>query len=143
MFRVTFDLDFGGVIRGCSEAERAGNPTWITPEFITAYEALHRAGFAHSVEVWSGDTLAGGLYGVAIGRFFAGESMFHRKSDASKVAVVAMAGRLQRDGFGLFDTQMVTPVTQSLGATEVPREEYLERLAKVVAERDAWGSSGA
>ena len=143
VFRVTFDSDFGAVIRGCSEAQRAGNPTWITSEFITAYEALHRAGFAHSVEIWSGDTLAGGLYGVAIGRFFAGESMFHRMSDASKVAVVAMANRLQRDGFGLFDTQMVTSVTQSLGAVEIPRVEYLERLEKVVKERDAWGSAGA
>lgn len=143
VFRVTFDADFGAVIRGCSEAERAGNPTWITPEFISAYEALHRAGFAHSVEVWSGDTLAGGLYGVAIGRFFAGESMFHRKSDASKVAVVSMAERLHRKGFGLFDTQMVTPVTESLGAVEIPREEYLDRLARVVAEPDAWGGSGA
>ena len=143
VFRVTFDVDFNAVIRGCAEAQRAGNPTWITPEFVTAYEELHRAGFAHSVEVWSGDTLVGGLYGVAVGRFFAGESMFHRMSDASKVAVVSMAERLRRDGFALFDTQMVTPVTQSLGAFEIPRAEYLDRLAGVVEGAGVWGSAGA
>jgi len=140
-FRITFDQDFPRVIQACAQAPRCGSPTWITPEFISAYLELHRAGHAHSVEVWLGNELAGGLYGVAIGGFFAGESMFHRQTDASKVAVVAMARRLQAEGFVLFDTQMVTPVTRSLGAREIPRVDYLRRLAAAVDQPKAWGAS--
>ena len=139
-FRISFDQDFSAVIRACSLAPRDGNPTWITPEFITAYVDLHRAGHAHSIEVWMGDDLVGGLYGVATGGFFAGESMFHKVSDASKIAVVEMARRLRADGFQLFDTQMVTPVTRSLGAFEISRTEYLERLSRAIQVPDAWGS---
>ena len=131
-FDVTFDQDFAAVIRACAEAPRDDDATWITPGFIAAYTALHRAGHAHSVEVRQGDTLVGGVYGVAVGGFFAGESMFHRATDASKVALAHLVDRLRSRGFALFDTQMVTPVTRSLGATEIPRAEYLRRLADAV-----------
>lgn len=137
-FSVTFDQQFSAVIRGCAMEPRAGQPTWITPEFIEAYEALHRAGHAHSVEVWHGQQLAGGLYGVALGGFFAGESMFHRVTDASKVAVVVAARRLRECGFSLFDTQMVTPVTRSLGAEEISRVEYLRRLRVALSQPECW-----
>ena len=137
-FEVTFDRDFAAVIRACASAPRGGQSTWITPAFIEAYCALHAEGKAHSIEVWQGTDLAGGLYGVAIGQFFAGESMFHRVSDASKVAVVELARRLHERGFTLFDTQMVTPVTRALGAVEIPRADYLLRLAQAVAQPEAW-----
>ena len=132
-FDVTFDRDFPAVIRACAEVPRDDGATWITPEFIAAYTALHQAGHAHSVEVWRGGELAGGVYGVAIGGFFAGESMFHRVSDASKIALVHLADRLRGQGFALFDTQMVTPATQQLGATEISRAAYLKRLAVAVS----------
>lgn len=137
-FEVTFDRDFPAVIRACANAPRGGQSTWITSEFITAYEAIHRGGHAHSIEVWRDGQLAGGLYGVALGAFFAGESMFHQETDASKVAVVRMAASLRERGFRLFDTQMVTPVTRSLGAVEIPRAEYLQRLSQALAEPNRW-----
>jgi leucyl/phenylalanyl-tRNA---protein transferase len=131
-FEVTFDRDFPAVIRACAAAPRAEGSTWISPEFIAAYTALHRAGHAHSVEVWRAGELIGGVYGVTVGGLFAGESMFHRATDASKVALVHLVKRLEERGFTLFDTQMVTPVTRSLGAVEIPRAEYLRRLAEAV-----------
>jgi len=133
--RVTFDQDFAAVIRGCAEAPRDGDSTWITEEFIRAYIRLHEAGYAHSVEAWMNDELVGGLYGVAVGGLFAGESMFHRASNASKVCVARLVERLNQRGFALFDTQMVTTATQQLGAIEVKRPEYLKRL-KTAIERD-------
>jgi leucyl/phenylalanyl-tRNA--protein transferase len=132
-FRVTRDQDFRGVIEGCAHAPRPGG--WITPEFIEAYTVLHRLGHAHSVECWSGDTLAGGIYGVALGGLFAGESMFHRASDASKVALVHLHDHLRARGFALFDIQMITPATASLGAREIARASYLERLQRAVTLR--------
>lgn len=131
-FEVGFNRDFSAVIRACAAAPRAEGATWISPEFIAAYTALHRAGHAHSVEVWRAGGLVGGVYGVTVGGLFAGESMFHRVTDASKVALVHLVKRLEERGFTLFDTQMVTPVTRSLGAVEIPRAEYLRRLAKAV-----------
>ncbi len=131
-FEVTFDRDFSAVIQACAAVPRADQATWITSEFIAAYTALHRAGHAHSIEVWQAGELVGGVYGVTVGGLFAGESMFHRVSDASKVALVHLMRRLQAAGFALFDTQMVTPVTRALGAVEISREEYLGRLAKAV-----------
>jgi leucyl/phenylalanyl-tRNA--protein transferase len=125
-FGVTFDQDFAAVIRGC--ADRTDEGTWIVPEMIAAYERLHELGIAHSVEVWQEGTLAGGLYGVAIGGLFAGESMFHRVPDASKVALVATAERLRQRGFALFDVQLLTDHTRRMGAVEIPRREYLARL---------------
>ena len=125
-FTVTFDRDFATVIRAC--AHRPGQGTWITAEMIAAYERLHQLGYAHSVEVWRGDDLAGGLYGVAIGGFFAGESMCTLIRDGSKVALMALVERLRQRGFTLFDTQFVTDHTRRLGAIEVPRKDYLHRL---------------
>ncbi len=139
VFRVTFDQAFPAVIRGCAMASRGGSPTWISAEIESAYVKLHEAGHAHSIEIWDNAELAGGLYGVAVGAFFAGESMFHRRSDASKIAVVEMARRLKSDGFRLFDTQMVTPVTRSLGAREIPRGQYLSLLAEAVERPESWG----
>ncbi|MGE5153985.1 MAG: leucyl/phenylalanyl-tRNA--protein transferase [Bdellovibrio bacteriovorus] len=126
---VTMDLSFGEVIRACSaprDAESAG--TWIVPPMIRAYEALHRLGWAHSVEVWQGDRLVGGLYGVALGRVFFGESMFSRVDDASKVALVHLCERLQSWDFGLIDCQMRTDHLISLGALEVPRRQFVSLL---------------
>lgn len=131
-FEVTYDEDFEGVIRGCADAPRREGQTWISPEFIAAYTRLHYAGHAHSVEVWHEGQLAGGIYGVAVGGLFAGESMFHRVTDASKVALVHCAERLRERRFTLFDTQMVTNVTSALGAFEISRNEYLTRLASAV-----------
>ncbi len=130
-FRVTFDQDFAGVIRACAHRPEEGG-TWITPEMIAAYERLHRLGFAHSVEVWHGPAFAGGLYGVALGGFFAGESMCTRVRDGSKVALVALVDRLRRRGFTLFDIQFLTDHTRRLGAVEIPRLEYLKRLREAV-----------
>jgi leucyl/phenylalanyl-tRNA--protein transferase len=136
-FRVTVNRDFAGVIRGC--ADRPGETTWITPDMIDAYEQLHRLGHAHSVEVWHGGLLAGGLYGVAVGGLFAGESMFHRVSDASKVALAFTVERLRERGFTLFDIQFVTEHTARLGAVEITRAEYLDRLAQAVEARTTFG----
>ena len=130
--RVTFNTNFEAVIRGCAEAPRDGDSTWISEEFIRAYIRLHHAGHAHSVEAWMNDELVGGLYGVAVGGLFAGESMFHRVSNASKVCVARLVERLNQNGFVLFDTQMVTTATTQLGAIEVRRPRYLERLAVAV-----------
>ena len=130
-FQITFDCDFPSVIRHC--ADRTDQGTWITPEMMDAYIRLHRLGFAHSVETWLDGELAGGLYGVAVGGFFAAESMFYRKTDGSKVALAALIHRLAERGFELMDTQMVTEHTHSMGAIEIPRREYLTRLALAVA----------
>lgn len=126
-FRVSVDADFEGVIRGCVESDRPDG--WITEDFVTAYTSLHRLGWAHSVEVWddSGE-LAGGLYGVAIGGLFAGESMFHRARDASKVALVHLVVVMSQGGGELLDVQWLTPHLESLGAVVIGRDLYLERL---------------
>ena len=131
---VTFDQDFAGVMRACAAAPRPGQDgTWITDEMIAAYVELHRRGHAHSVEVsWQGE-LVGGLYGVAIGRIFHGESMFHTRSDASKVGFAALVGRLRTAGFQLIDCQMPTAHLASLGAAPIRRAEFLATLAR---ERD-------
>ncbi|HXG08635.1 MAG TPA: leucyl/phenylalanyl-tRNA--protein transferase [Gemmataceae bacterium] len=130
-FTLTVNQDFAGVIRGC--ADRPGESTWLTPEMIAAYEALHQLGHAHSVEAWHNGMLAGGIYGVAIGAFFAGESMFTRVRDASKVALVYLVERLRQRGFQLFDIQFRTEHTARLGAIEIPRAEYLRRLRRAIA----------
>ncbi len=133
-WRVTFDQDFEGVMRACAEAPRPGQDgTWITEEMVAAYVALHRAGYAHSVEVHWGDERVGGLYGVAIGRIFHGESMFHRRSDASKVGFVRLVERLVATGFVLIDCQVPTEHLGSLGAGAVRRKDFLDCLR---AQRD-------
>jgi len=129
-FRIEVDAAFEEVIRACAESERdptdAG--TWISEEIIQSYCALHELGHAHSIEAWEADRLVGGLYGVALGGAFFGESMFHRVDNASKVALVALVERLRGRGFTLLDTQWVTDHLQQFGATEIPREEYLRLL---------------
>lgn len=129
-FACTVDQAFADVMRAC--ADTRGTQTWITPAYRKGYERLHGLGAAHSVEVWSGAELVGGLYGVTIGAVFTGESMFHRRTDASKIALVALRDRLRDCGFGMLDVQLPTPHLESMGAVAVPREEYLDRLAELV-----------
>jgi len=129
-YRVTRDEAFERVIEACASVRRPGG--WIVPEFIAAYTALHRDGSAHSVECWLEGELVGGVYGVSVGGLFAGESMFHRADNASKVALVHLHEHLRLRGYRLFDIQMVTDATASLGARAIPREEYLERLQLAV-----------
>jgi leucyl/phenylalanyl-tRNA--protein transferase len=129
-FTLTADQDFAKVIRGCALGRVEG--TWITPEMIRAYEALYALGYAHSIEAWQDGELAGGIYGVAIGGFFAGESMFTRRRDASKVALVHLVERLKQKGFQLFDIQFITEHTSRLGAVEIPRSQYLVRLREAL-----------
>jgi leucyl/phenylalanyl-tRNA--protein transferase len=129
-FEVRVDTAFEAVVDGCADPARPGR--WITGAVREAYVGLHRLGWAHSVEVWDDDGLAGGLYGVAVGGLFAGESMFHRRTDASKVAVVGLVDRLRGGGARLLDVQWVTPHLASLGAVDVPRQRYLDLLADAV-----------
>jgi leucyl/phenylalanyl-tRNA--protein transferase len=129
-FTVTHDRAFAAVVKACAGTRRHGN--WITPEIVRAYTRLHEAGHAHSVECWRGNELVGGIYGVAVGGLFAGESMFHTAADASKVALVSLVEHLRARGFALFDIQMVTPTTRSFGAVELPRREYLQRMRAAV-----------
>jgi leucyl/phenylalanyl-tRNA--protein transferase len=131
-FVVTRDRAFRQVMEGCAAPARGRGKTWISPQFINAYTALHQAGHAHSVECWLGEKLVGGIYGVHVGGLFAGESMFHRADNASKIALVHLIEHLRACGFALFDIQMVTPATDALGAAEIPRAEYLRRLAEAV-----------
>ncbi len=131
-FRVTVNRAFRQVMAGCAAPGPGREGTWISPEFIEAYTRLHAAGHAHSLECWLGDKLAGGIYGVAVGGLFAGESMFHRASDASKVALAHLVERLRARGFALFDIQMLTPITRQLGAVAISRTAYLDRLAAAV-----------
>lgn len=127
-FDIRVDTAFRDVIEACARpTPRRGN-TWISREIVEAYTQLHQLGFVHSVEAWLGGELAGGLYGVSLGGLFAGESMFSRAPDASKVALVHLVQRLRRGGFVLHDAQMMTPVARSFGAITIPREEYHRRL---------------
>jgi leucyl/phenylalanyl-tRNA--protein transferase len=128
-FEITVDQSFRAVMEGCAAPAPGRHGAWITEEFIEAYARLHRRGHAHSVECRLQGELVGGIYGVAIGGLFAGESMFHRVNDASKVALCHLVEHLRRRGFALFDIQMMTPATKPLGAIEIPRREYLRRLA--------------
>ena len=133
-WRVSCDTDFDEVIRACAASPRPGQDgTWITDEIIAAYTALHREGLAHSVEVRVDGELVGGLYGVAVGRVFCGESMFFKKPDASKVALAHLVARLKLAGFALIDCQQVTPHLLSLGAEAVARDTFLDVLE---ADRD-------
>jgi leucyl/phenylalanyl-tRNA--protein transferase len=129
-FTVTVNRCFEAVMKACGENRAEG--TWVTDEMIRGYTTLHRAGFAHCLEVWEEETLAGGIYGVAIGGLFAGESMFHRVTDASKVALVKLVERLKERGFVLFDVQMTTEHTERMGAMNIPRDQYLRRVAAAI-----------
>lgn len=134
-FEITRDRAFRQVMQACAAPAPGRGGIWITPEFIEAYTRLHEQGDAHSVECWRGDELVGGIYGVSLGGFFAGESMFHRAPNASKVALGHLVEHLQARGFALFDIQMITPVTRQLGAVAIAREEYLNCL-KIALEKD-------
>lgn len=129
-YTITIDRDFPAVINFCATLR---DETWISHEIERAYNRLHLLGLAHSVEAWEGDYLAGGLYGVALGGAFFGESMFHRRRDASKAALVYLVRHLKSCGFLLLDTQYLTPHLESLGAVEIPREDYLRRLHQALA----------
>ena len=126
VFELRIDTAFEAVMTAC--AERPDDGTWITPEILESYVELHRLGMAHSVEAWRDGQLAGGLYGVHLGRAFFGESMFHRVTDASKVALAALVARLRDHGFTLLDIQWTTSHLEQFGAVEIPRREYLRRL---------------
>ncbi len=130
-FRTTVNRAFPAVMAACGEGREGG--TWVTPDMLAAYTVLHRLGHAHSVEVWHGDELVGGVYGVAVGGLFAAESMFHRATDASKVALVALRDRLVAAGYVLWDVQISNEHTARMGATDIPRREYLRRLRAAVA----------
>ena len=128
--RFCFSLDkcFTRVMEECAAPAPGRETTWISPEFIAAYTRLHKMGYAHSAEVWLGEQWAGGIYGVAIGGFFAGESMFHTVSNASTMALAFLIEHLKKQGFELFDSQVISPHTASLGAIEICRKDYLCRL---------------
>lgn len=128
-FRVSRDAAFVEVMRGCADRDEG---TWITADMLDAYSELHRRGHAHSVEVWQGEILVGGIYGVTVGGLFAGESMFSRVPDASKAALAHLVGHLRQRGYTLFDIQHVNPHTASLGAVAIPRADYLRRLRQAV-----------
>jgi len=130
-FRVTFDTAFAQVIRACAETPRRGQAgTWISEEMQQAYFRLHELGYAHSVESWLGDELVGGLYGLRLGRIFFGESMFSRRTDASKVPFVHLVRKLQSEGVVLIDCQVTTEHLLSLGAEEIPRQRFIELLER-------------
>lgn len=139
-FRITFDTAFESVIRTCAEMHnKEESGTWITEEMIGSYTALHLSGYAHSVECWLGDILAGGLYGISLGSAFFGESMFAKESNASKVAFAILVEELLKWGFDLIDCQVTTPHLMSLGAREIPRSEFIKLLKKGLRKPTAKG----
>lgn len=131
-YRVSIDLAFGAVIDACANA-RASTGTWITPEMRTAYVRLHQLGYAHAVETWQGPELVGGLYGIALGGVFFGESMFSHATDASKVALVGLVRLTENRGMKLIDCQVATPHLASLGSQLMPRREFLRQLQTLTA----------
>lgn len=137
-FEIRIDSAFDAVIAGCAEAAPGRERTWINQKIRTLYGELFDLGHCHTVEVWDGGRLVGGLYGVALGSAFFGESMFHRERDASKVALVHLVARLRRGGFTLLDTQFVTEHLRQFGATEVPKKTYLQMLQKSIATPADW-----
>lgn len=133
IYHVTTNTAFEDVIRNCATIRRKGQGgTWITGDMIKAYVRLHKAGYAHSVESWAGDELAGGFYGVMMGKAFFGESMFAKKTDASKVAFATYAAMLAEKGFELIDCQVTTEHMKRFGAKEIPRVEFMKLLQKVL-----------
>lgn len=146
-YQVKLDSDFPAVIRACAEAPREGQDgTWISREMQHAYWQLAQLGFAHSVETWSDGQLVGGLYGMAIGRMFYGESMFALTTDASKIAAAHLARFLESEGYGMIDCQMKTAHLASLGAREIPRADFMDRLRALVAvpwQPGRWPADGA
>ena len=131
-YEVRTDSAFEQVMRACAAPRDGANGTWILEEMIQVYCELHRMGYAHSVEIWQDGELTGGLYGMALGKMFYGESMFSRKTDASKIALAHLCAQLSRWNFGMIDCQMNTPHLSSLGAREIPRSEFIARLEELI-----------
>jgi leucyl/phenylalanyl-tRNA--protein transferase len=131
-FEIRVDTCFTQIMHACAEPRRGQTGTWITDDMLTAYASLHAAGVAHSVETWIDGTLAGGLYGVAVGRVFFGESMFTRATDASKIALTHLARQIARWSFGIIDCQMATTHLASLGAQPIPRKDFMRALSELV-----------
>ena len=142
-YSVTADADFASVIAGCGEATNDRPKTWINSRIAELCIELHQMGYAHSVEVWDGLELVGGLYGIALGGAFFGESMFSRDRDASKVALVHLVARLRHCGFVLLDTQFTTPHLAQFGAVEIPRKEYRRRLTEALRIEAGFHCNGA
>lgn len=140
-FEVTFDTCFEAVMQACAQKQRKGQDgTWITNDIITAYTRLHQLGYAHSVEVWEGDTLVGGLYGIAIGKIFFGESMFANVPNASKFGFITLVKKLEAAGFELVDCQQQTQHLGSMGATAIPRDDFMDMLHHLVRAESIIGS---
>ncbi|MEO8759159.1 MAG: leucyl/phenylalanyl-tRNA--protein transferase [Devosia sp.] len=137
-YLVRVDSDFGAVIRGCATAGTDRDTTWINGSIRDLYGELFKRGFVHTVEVWDGDALVGGLYGVSIGAAFFGESMFHRKTDCSKIAMAYLLERLEAGNYRLLDTQFVTDHLKTFGGIEIPREDYELRLADALVHEADW-----
>lgn len=139
-FEVTFDRDFAAVMRNCSDSDLRPEGTWISPAMMAAYQALHDLGYAHSVETWRDGRLVGGLYGVALGRVFFGESMFSLERDASKVALKRLVESCLARGVGLIDCQVASLHLASLGAREIPRREFVARLQSAISALEPQGT---
>lgn len=148
-FSIRIDTDFDGIIEGCATVGADRDSTWINAAIRKLYGELFRRGYVHTVEVWEGEELVGGLYGLALGAAFFGESMFHRRTDASKIAMAHLVGRLNAGGFRLLDTQFVTDHLKTLGGIEIPRSTYEAQLADALGRRgdffalDLLGTAGA
>ncbi|WP_323014024.1 leucyl/phenylalanyl-tRNA--protein transferase [Devosia sp.] len=139
-FSIRVDSDWEGVVEGCASVGKDRASTWINGTIRAVYGELFARGVVHTVEVWDGAELVGGLYGLAIGAAFFGESMFHRRTNASKMALAHLVERLRAGGFVLLDTQFITPHLASLGGIEIPREAYEERLAAALEKRGEWSA---
>lgn len=135
-FDISFDRAFDQVVEACQQPRRHESGTWITAEMHAAYSRMHQLGYGHSIECWQEDRLVGGLYGLAFGKAFFGESMFSRERDASKVAMVYLARQLQAWGFGLIDCQVASPHLFSMGAQEIPRTEFIQHLQRLTSQPD-------
>ncbi|NLN61216.1 MAG: leucyl/phenylalanyl-tRNA--protein transferase [Deltaproteobacteria bacterium] len=141
-FRITYDRDFYGVITACQKPRKGQQGTWITGEMKEAYVALHELGYAHSVEAWQGEVLAGGLYGISLGRCFFGESMFSAVSNASKAALIILGKQLAARGFGLIDCQIYSKHLASLGARNISRQEFADHLQNLLTFETIQGDWG-
>jgi leucyl/phenylalanyl-tRNA--protein transferase len=139
-YAVRVDTDFAAVIEGCATAGTERDTTWINPAIRKLYGQLFERGFVHTVEVWDGAALVGGLYGVSMGAAFFGESMFHRKTDCSKIAMAGLIARLRAGGYRLLDTQFVTDHLKTFGGIEIPREDYELRLADALSHEADWSA---
>ncbi len=139
-YEIRVDTDFATTIDGCATYGTERDTTWINPQIRRLYGALFDRGYVHTVEIWDGPMMVGGLYGVSIGAAFFGESMFHRKTDCSKIAMAHLIGRLQAGGYHLLDTQFITDHLKTFGGIEIPREDYELRLAEALQHKADWNA---